>query len=129
MKYSLRKCILPLYYSAKLFSLNPFTLNSKKYPKYSLIGSAYSIITASIYGIYHLYATQKKTDAPVTGNLVTFLINTYNQYSGCFLVVSLVYLSVIQQRTVMKIIENLFNFDVLLMEAFAVEINNFQWMW
>lgn len=79
--------------------------------------------------MYHLYATSKKTDAPETGNLVTFLINTYNQYSGCFLVVTLVYMSVIQQKTVMKINENLFDFDILLMDAFAVKINNFQWMW
>lgn len=129
MNNSLRICFLPLYYSAKLFSLNPFSLNSKKSPKYSIIGSIYSILTASLYGMYHLYASSKKTDAPETGNLVTFLINTYNQYSGCFLVVSLVYMSVIQQRSVMKIIENLFDFDVLLMDAFAVKINNFQWMW
>lgn len=129
MNNSLRICFLPLYYTAKLFSLNPFTLNSKKSPKYSLIGSVYSILTASAYGIYHFYASSKKTDAPDTKNLVTFLINTYNQYSGCFLAVSLIYMSVIQQRNVIKIIDNLFEFDVLLMEAFAVKINNFQWMW
>lgn len=119
------------YLIGKLFCLNPFMLAKNGAPKYSIIGNGHCLLFALGYGYFHLYVSINNMQAKETKadtNLVRTIIDVYNQFAGCTILLSIILISVLRQSNLMQSILIFYETDQLIEDKFKLKINNIKWM-
>lgn len=117
--------LFPLYIICKVLSIFPITIGIKGPPRFSIIGSSYSLVTAIVYCIYHLSQLKRVKNS----NLVGFIIDTYNQHVGSFLVFALIFHGVLKQQKIIDFLKNTDNFDQIFSTNFpTIQINYNKWI-
>ncbi|XP_065073858.1 uncharacterized protein LOC135697651 [Ochlerotatus camptorhynchus] len=103
-------------------------LEAKRRIKISIIGTVHVVALCTAYAVYHVYSVHSKFSDRQRPNLVRVAIDLTSQYAGLCLVIILVSAALVNQRSLMKLINALFEIDDLLMSRLNIAVPNGRWL-
>lgn len=101
---------------------------SQRSLKFSIAGIVHVVAFCTAYGSYHVYSTLELFSKTKRPELVRMVIDLINQYAGCCLVVTLVSAALVNQHSLMKLINTLFEIDDLLMSRLNIAARSGRWL-
>lgn len=100
---------------AKLFFVLPFrvNLNSGRVEK-SVVGVVFNLLVGFAYYAFHLKSAYAQMISQEDTNFVTKLIDSYNQYTGCSILMLIIVNSCYFQSSIVRVVEHLQTVDTFL---------------
>lgn len=103
-------------------------LDGKRRTKISITGTVHVMALCSAYAVYHVYSVLPQFSERQRPNLVRVTIDLTSQYGGLSLMIMLVAAALVNQRSLMKLINALFEIDDLLMRRLNIAVPNGRWL-
>lgn len=123
MALKLKQALLPLHIISKVLCIGPFSLGKLESSKF---GSIITLCQAFSYSIFHIWMSNYDL-SKTAKNMVRQLIDSYNRFSGfiafCFLVVA----TILVQRKIVRLIQNIEDIDCVFEEKFNMTVDNQKW--
>lgn len=111
-----------IYLPAKLLCVVPFNINLKTgKASNSLLGSFVVILSGIFYYAFHLYSAYQQMISQQDTNFVSKLIDSYNQYAGCSILMIIILNSCYHQSKVVQVINTIQQVDDILRELNQTE--------
>lgn len=115
-------CLLPLNIKNLKGSISYKSLKIK----HSWCSSLVVLIIVVVYDIFHI--TTNLSRIQPAKEVLTVILNTYNQYASVSVLTFVILLRVIKQKTIVKFLNILMQFDEHFYRLTYKEINNFNWL-